>query len=70
MQWMQENQMQNLEKHVNFETENSRKAYCREFKKVLFPVVACCDNPLYFPLKMNLYWPFLMTIYFFCLFLY
>ncbi|XP_050979485.1 guanine nucleotide-binding protein-like 3-like protein [Labeo rohita] len=28
-------QMQNLEKHVNFETENSRKAYCREFKKVI-----------------------------------
>ncbi|KAL1265790.1 hypothetical protein QQF64_003817 [Cirrhinus molitorella] len=28
-------QMQNLEKHVNFETENSRKAYCREFKKVV-----------------------------------
>ncbi|KAK9966592.1 hypothetical protein ABG768_003694 [Culter alburnus] len=28
-------QMQNLEKNVNFETENSRKAYCREFKKVI-----------------------------------
>ncbi|XP_056590759.1 guanine nucleotide-binding protein-like 3-like protein [Triplophysa dalaica] len=28
-------QMQNLEKHVNFENENSRKAYCREFKKVI-----------------------------------
>uniref|UniRef100_A0A672NX88 Guanine nucleotide-binding protein-like 3-like protein n=1 Tax=Sinocyclocheilus grahami TaxID=75366 RepID=A0A672NX88_SINGR len=28
-------QMQNLEKHVKFETENSRKAYCREFKKVI-----------------------------------
>uniref|UniRef100_A0A671QYJ3 Guanine nucleotide-binding protein-like 3-like protein n=1 Tax=Sinocyclocheilus anshuiensis TaxID=1608454 RepID=A0A671QYJ3_9TELE len=28
-------QMQDLEKHVNFETENSRKAYCREFKKVI-----------------------------------
>ena len=27
--------MQNLEKHVNFENENSRKAYFREFKKVL-----------------------------------
>ena len=26
--------MQNLEKHVNFENENSRKAYYREFKKV------------------------------------
>uniref|UniRef100_A0A8C1SBW2 Guanine nucleotide binding protein-like 3 (nucleolar)-like n=1 Tax=Cyprinus carpio TaxID=7962 RepID=A0A8C1SBW2_CYPCA len=30
-----EGQMQDLEKHVNFETENSRKAYCREFKKVI-----------------------------------
>ncbi|XP_039529962.1 guanine nucleotide-binding protein-like 3-like protein isoform X2 [Pimephales promelas] len=30
-----ENQMQILEKNVNFETENSRKAYCREFKKVI-----------------------------------
>lgn len=28
--------MQNLEKHVNFENENSRKAYYREFKKVCF----------------------------------
>ncbi|XP_016337843.1 guanine nucleotide-binding protein-like 3-like protein isoform X1 [Sinocyclocheilus anshuiensis] len=28
-------QMQNLEKHVKFETENSRKAYGREFKKVI-----------------------------------
>lgn len=27
--------MQNLEKHVNFENENSRKAYYREFKKVV-----------------------------------
>ena len=26
--------MLNLEKHVNFENENSRKAYYREFKKV------------------------------------
>lgn len=26
--------MQSLEKHVNFENENSRKAYYREFKKV------------------------------------
>lgn len=26
--------MQTLEKHVNFENENSRKAYYREFKKV------------------------------------
>lgn len=26
--------MQCLEKHVNFENENSRKAYYREFKKV------------------------------------
>ncbi|KAJ8260162.1 hypothetical protein GJAV_G00177810 [Gymnothorax javanicus] len=30
-----ENEMQNLEKHVNFENENSRKAYFREFKKVV-----------------------------------
>ncbi|KAG9353503.1 hypothetical protein JZ751_018155 [Albula glossodonta] len=30
-----ENDMQNLEKHVNFENENSRKAYYREFKKVI-----------------------------------
>ncbi|XP_061076242.1 guanine nucleotide-binding protein-like 3-like protein [Conger conger] len=30
-----ENEMQNLEKHVNFENENSRKAYYREFKKVI-----------------------------------
>ncbi|XP_036414986.1 guanine nucleotide-binding protein-like 3-like protein [Colossoma macropomum] len=28
-------EMQNLEKHVNFENENSRKAYYREFKKVI-----------------------------------
>lgn len=27
-------EMQSLEKHVNFENENSRKAYYREFKKV------------------------------------
>ncbi|XP_056886751.1 guanine nucleotide-binding protein-like 3-like protein [Takifugu flavidus] len=27
--------MQSLEKHVNFENENSRKAYYREFKKVI-----------------------------------
>lgn len=26
--------MESLEKHVNFENENSRKAYYREFKKV------------------------------------
>lgn len=26
--------MQSLEKHINFENENSRKAYYREFKKV------------------------------------
>lgn len=30
----QEMEMQSLEKHVNFENENSRKAYYREFKKV------------------------------------
>lgn len=30
----QEEDMQSLEKHVNFENENSRKAYYREFKKV------------------------------------
>ncbi|XP_064160403.1 guanine nucleotide-binding protein-like 3-like protein [Anguilla rostrata] len=30
-----ENEMQSLEKHVNFENENSRKAYYREFKKVV-----------------------------------
>ncbi|XP_061902265.1 LOW QUALITY PROTEIN: guanine nucleotide-binding protein-like 3-like protein [Entelurus aequoreus] len=30
-----ETEMQSLEKHVNFETENSRKAYYREFKKVV-----------------------------------
>lgn len=30
----QEMEMKNLEKHVSFETENSRKAYYREFKKV------------------------------------
>uniref|UniRef100_A0A8C7VSM3 G protein nucleolar 3 like n=1 Tax=Oncorhynchus mykiss TaxID=8022 RepID=A0A8C7VSM3_ONCMY len=30
-----ETEMQNLEKHVNFENENSRKAYYREFKKVV-----------------------------------
>ncbi|KAL7842965.1 hypothetical protein AOLI_G00244770 [Acnodon oligacanthus] len=28
-------EMQSLEKHVNFENENSRKAYYREFKKVI-----------------------------------
>ncbi|XP_041945369.1 guanine nucleotide-binding protein-like 3-like protein isoform X1 [Alosa sapidissima] len=28
-------EMQNLEKHVNFENESSRKAYYREFKKVI-----------------------------------
>uniref|UniRef100_A0AAR2M699 CP-type G domain-containing protein n=1 Tax=Pygocentrus nattereri TaxID=42514 RepID=A0AAR2M699_PYGNA len=32
---MQEIEMQNLEKHVSFENENSRKAYYREFKKVI-----------------------------------
>lgn len=32
---VKEMEMQNLEKHVNFETENSRKAYYREFKKVV-----------------------------------
>lgn len=31
---VQEIEMQNLEKHVSFENENSRKAYYREFKKV------------------------------------
>ncbi|XP_066528727.1 guanine nucleotide-binding protein-like 3-like protein [Hoplias malabaricus] len=30
-----EAEMQNLEKHVNFENESSRKAYYREFKKVI-----------------------------------
>ncbi|XP_012696639.1 guanine nucleotide-binding protein-like 3-like protein [Clupea harengus] len=30
-----EAEMLNLEKHVNFENENSRKAYYREFKKVI-----------------------------------
>ncbi|KAM9410097.1 guanine nucleotide-binding protein-like 3-like protein [Pholidichthys leucotaenia] len=30
-----ESELQNLEKHVNFENENSRKAYYREFKKVV-----------------------------------
>uniref|UniRef100_A0A4W5JPX7 G protein nucleolar 3 like n=1 Tax=Hucho hucho TaxID=62062 RepID=A0A4W5JPX7_9TELE len=30
-----ETEMQSLEKHVNFENENSRKAYYREFKKVV-----------------------------------
>uniref|UniRef100_A0A1A7X279 Guanine nucleotide binding protein-like 3 (Nucleolar)-like n=1 Tax=Iconisemion striatum TaxID=60296 RepID=A0A1A7X279_9TELE len=30
-----ETEMQMLEKHVNFENENSRKAYYREFKKVV-----------------------------------
>ncbi|XP_074528690.1 guanine nucleotide-binding protein-like 3-like protein [Halichoeres trimaculatus] len=30
-----EKEMQSLEKHVNFENENSRKAYYREFKKVV-----------------------------------
>ncbi|XP_023693123.1 guanine nucleotide-binding protein-like 3-like protein [Paramormyrops kingsleyae] len=30
-----EMEMKNLEKHVSFETENSRKAYYREFKKVI-----------------------------------
>lgn len=30
-----EMEMQNLEKHVNFESESSRKAYYREFKKVV-----------------------------------
>ncbi|KAG7246879.1 hypothetical protein CRUP_013788, partial [Coryphaenoides rupestris] len=30
---IKEVEMQNLEKHVNFENENSRKAYYREFKK-------------------------------------
>lgn len=29
--------MLSLEKHVNFENENSRKAYYREFKKVYIP---------------------------------
>lgn len=32
--YLQEADMQSLEKHVNFENENSRKAYYREFKKV------------------------------------
>lgn len=32
---LRETEMQNLEKHVNFENENSRKAYYREFKKVV-----------------------------------
>ncbi|CAL8380010.1 unnamed protein product [Boreogadus saida] len=32
---IKEVEMQNLEKHVNFENENSRKAYFREFKKVV-----------------------------------
>ncbi|XP_028855330.1 guanine nucleotide-binding protein-like 3-like protein isoform X2 [Denticeps clupeoides] len=32
---LKEVEMQNLEKHVNFENENSRKAYYREFKKVI-----------------------------------
>uniref|UniRef100_A0A672Z087 Guanine nucleotide binding protein-like 3 (nucleolar)-like n=1 Tax=Sphaeramia orbicularis TaxID=375764 RepID=A0A672Z087_9TELE len=32
---LQETEMQSLEKHVNFENENSRKAYYREFKKVV-----------------------------------
>lgn len=32
--YSQEADMQSLEKHVNFENENSRKAYYREFKKV------------------------------------
>lgn len=38
--------MQSLEKHVNFENENSRKAYYREFKKVrshLRHFKACCS---------------------------
>ncbi|KAM7006168.1 LOW QUALITY PROTEIN: guanine nucleotide-binding protein-like 3-like protein [Tautogolabrus adspersus] len=30
-----ETEMQSLEKHINFENENSRKAYYREFKKVV-----------------------------------
>ncbi|KAK2862537.1 hypothetical protein Q5P01_002070 [Channa striata] len=30
-----ETELQSLEKHVNFENENSRKAYYREFKKVV-----------------------------------
>ncbi|KAI4904579.1 hypothetical protein NFI96_027376 [Prochilodus magdalenae] len=33
--YVQEIEMQNLEKHVSFENENSRKAYYREFKKVI-----------------------------------
>lgn len=33
---LQETEMQCLEKLVNFENENSRKAYYREFKKVCF----------------------------------
>lgn len=33
---LQETEMQCLEKLVNFENENSRKAYYREFKKVTF----------------------------------
>ncbi|KAJ3602002.1 hypothetical protein NHX12_029763 [Muraenolepis orangiensis] len=32
---IKEVEMQKLEKHVNFENENSRKAYYREFKKVV-----------------------------------
>ncbi|MEQ2204848.1 hypothetical protein XENOCAPTIV_019517 [Xenoophorus captivus] len=32
---LKETEMQSLEKHVNFENENSRKAYYREFKKVV-----------------------------------
>ncbi|XP_029908269.1 guanine nucleotide-binding protein-like 3-like protein [Myripristis murdjan] len=32
---LREAEMQSLEKHVNFENENSRKAYYREFKKVV-----------------------------------
>lgn len=35
--------MESLEKNVNFENENSRKAYYREFKKVQ----TCCDYKQY-----------------------
>lgn len=34
-------EMQSLEKHVNFENENSRKAYYREFKKVCSYKLVC-----------------------------
>lgn len=53
--------MQSLEKHVNFENENSRKAYYREFKKVctvadvlvLISIQSCSELQVNFYIEKN-----------------